>query len=57
MKINKQKYNTLTDKEKYYADIMLAGNTLYLQGKPGSAKSAIMKDMKRNSRCITWYFK
>lgn len=35
------KLNTLSERERLYFDIMSSGNSLYLRGKPGMAKSAI----------------
>lgn len=41
MKIDSNKLITLSDRERLYFDIMASGNSLYLRGKPGTAKSAI----------------
>lgn len=41
MKITEEKLNKLSDRERLYFDIMMSGNSLYLRGKPGTAKSAI----------------
>ncbi len=39
--INEDKLNRLSKRERLYYDIMKSGNSLYLQGYPGTAKSAI----------------
>lgn len=41
MKISEEKLNRLSERERMYLDIMMSGNSLYLRGKPGMAKSAI----------------
>lgn len=41
MEINESKLNKLSERERYYLDLMMSGNTPYLRGRPGTAKSAI----------------
>lgn len=41
MKISEKLLNTLSERERFYFDVMNSGNSLYLRGKPGMAKSAI----------------
>lgn len=41
MKIDKKKLDKLSNRERYYFDVMNSGNCLYLRGKPGMAKSAM----------------
>ena len=41
MKINEKKLSKLSKRERFYFDVMMSGNSLYLRGKPGMAKSAI----------------
>lgn len=41
MKIEEKKLRKLSIRERYYFDVMNSGNSLYLRGKPGTAKSAI----------------
>lgn len=41
MRISEDKLKLLSKREKTYLDIMLSGNSLYLRGFPGTAKSAI----------------
>lgn len=41
MKIEEKLLNKLSKRERLYFDIMNSGNSLYLRGKPGTAKSAI----------------
>lgn len=41
MKISEEKLNELSERERFYFDVMNSGNSLYLRGKPGMAKSAI----------------
>jgi len=41
MKIDENKLKKLSERERLYLDIMMSGNSLYLRGKPGTAKSAI----------------
>jgi len=41
MIINKDELKKLSDRERFYFDVMNSGNSLYLRGKPGMAKSAI----------------
>jgi len=45
MKIDKEKLEKLSERERMYFDIMNSGNSLYLRGKPGMAKSAIGKSI------------
>lgn len=45
MKIEKNKLDKLSEREKLYFDIMNSGNCLYLRGRPGTAKSAIGKSI------------
>lgn len=41
MRIDQKKLNSLSKIERSYLDIMMSGNSLYLRGTPGTAKSAI----------------
>lgn len=41
MEISEEKLNKLSERERLYLDILMSGNSLYLRGKPGMAKSAI----------------
>lgn len=41
IQIDKEKLKKLSERERLYLDIMMSGLSLYLRGKPGTAKSAI----------------
>jgi len=41
MKIDDKKLANLSERERFYFDVLKSGNSLYLRGKPGTAKSAI----------------
>jgi hypothetical protein len=41
MEISESKLKKLSERERYYLDLMMSGNTPYLRGRPGTAKSAI----------------
>lgn len=40
LKISEEKLKNLSERERLYLEIMMSGNSLYLRGKPGMAKSA-----------------
>jgi hypothetical protein len=41
MEISEKKLKRLSERERYYLDLMMSRNTPYLRGRPGTAKSAI----------------